>query len=150
MSQHKHRIRLLLEHRSRQLDEMVAELARRKQAASGAAASHERLEQLRERAVTERTRAATEGINAEDWGALNAWLTTVEAQLATAREARREADASVLTATADVLAARAAVKQVESLAARLAERERIDERRREQRAADEHTTVAFARRGDAR
>jgi flagellar export protein FliJ len=140
------RIALLTERRQRDLNDRVAELHERRQAQARAEQNAARLHSECERARTERTETATRGVSSTDWEQLNRWLESLQRAHLQACTDVQEATAASATAQQNVLAARAALKQIETLSERLRAREQVEERRREQRAADEHAQSASARR----
>jgi flagellar FliJ protein len=144
----KQRISLLLDQRQKALDERVTELARTKLALEAAHEQVHRCQAAIGRAEQERQEAGARGVSTQEWIDVNQWLDAArKAQL----EAKRHVESSqraIETAQGNVLGARSAVKQIESLATRERQHEAILERRDEQRASDEHTANALVRNGN--
>ncbi len=142
MSSRQKRIRMLTEHRRKQLDEAVRELGARKREAEQQRLELEKATQHAELALDERNTASQRGVAIHEWAQLNDWLAKTRHAKGLAAEALVDAETAVETAQSGVMRARAAVKQVEALAEREQLRNRERERRLEQRANDEHAANA--------
>ena len=147
MSRRNKRIRLLTEHRQKQLDAAVQQLHRTRTYAEELMSGLERAQQQHAAARQRRDDASQRGITARDWGELNHWLAATRHTQEQAAEALTRAQADVESAREAVMTARSAVKQIEALAEREHQRTQNEERREEQRTTDEHVVGTLSRAG---
>jgi flagellar export protein FliJ len=141
------RLKLLTDHRQRQLDDRIAEFHACTRAEADARARERDVLSACVDAELKRKSAAEQGVESGAWVELNHWLQASQQRYRMACAATLAAEQKSAAAQQKVLAARGQLKQVETLAERLRAREALQERRGEQRAADEHTQLMAARRG---
>lgn len=148
MSTRNKRLKLLMDHRQRQLDDRIGEYHGFVRAEADAQAREEQALRDCHTAELKRRSAAAQGVESSTWGDLNNWLQAVIGRYRIACSATLQAKQKTEAAQQKVMAARAQLKQVETLAQRLREKEALQEKRKEQRMADEHTQLVTARRGE--
>jgi flagellar export protein FliJ len=144
MSPRRQRIEKVIDHRSKELDKRVAELAR----------SRAREEEARQRAEAEQTalqhasetrmKLANSAIPAQNWVEANEWLQTRAAVSAVAENQVVKARTVTARAHQHVLSARGDLKKVELLSERLVREERTATDRVERRLEDEIAALRFS------
>jgi flagellar export protein FliJ len=144
MSPRRQRIEKVIDHRSKELDKRVAELAR----------SRSREAEARERAATEqaalqhasetRMKLADAEIAAKNWVEANEWLQTRAALSAAAETQVVKARTVTARAQQHVLSARGELKKVELLSERIVREERVATERIERRLEDEIAALRFS------
>jgi flagellar export protein FliJ len=153
MSQRKTRLKKLLEHRSGEVDDRLAKLAKARVQEEQAKQLVEREETRLARAREERAQAVSKPFEVKSLTLSNDWLVSCARRADLARQVLHKAQSGVSAAQTAVVAAKNELRKIELIFQRLESEERVQAERVEQRLTDEFAAQRVAavekRRGES-
>ena len=152
MSHRKKRLEKLIQHRAREVDNRLKQLATARQAEDRAARALSAEEQALEAARQERAQAISRPLDVNSLALTNDWLVACGRRRDLAEKVVLNARRALVDAQKQLIVAKGEQKKIEILTERLAAEERKKAERIEQRATDEFAAQRFEaekRRGEA-
>jgi flagellar export protein FliJ len=140
------RLKVLADHRQKQLEEQIRSLNEYQRALALAEERRTECRRTLAEAISTRNEAATHGISSDRWAEVNQWLLGMRNNWERVLEEYRAAEQQVLEGRERVMEARTALKQVEKLMDQERQQQALAEKREERRAGDEHTAGAITRK----